>query len=86
MFICFQPDGTVEPFMDSLVRTKSISDMFSVQLCGIGYVDPNPDKMVGGTVVSSFVCPFSCVPLLKDVDRDKLYLPNYFSGVPNYFS
>lgn len=47
-----QPDGTVEPFMDSLVRTQAISNVFSVQLCGIGYIKPNPNKTVGGSVVN----------------------------------
>ncbi|KAL0173526.1 hypothetical protein M9458_029494, partial [Cirrhinus mrigala] len=36
-FCVFQPDETLEPFFDSLLRQTSVPDVFSLQLCGAGF-------------------------------------------------
>lgn len=64
-----QPDSSVEPFFNSLVRQLGIPDVFSLQMCGAGLaassvVDPAGGSLVsgrgggGGQMNISAVCPF----------------------------
>ncbi|XP_052804935.1 beta-secretase 1-like isoform X1 [Mya arenaria] len=46
-----RPDSSIEPYFDSLVKDGKFPNFFGVQLCGLGYISPNPDKMTGGSIV-----------------------------------
>lgn len=52
-FSVFQPDETLEPFFDSLLRQTSVPDVFSLQLCGAGFTQNYSagSSTVGGSMV-----------------------------------
>lgn len=52
-FISFQPDETLEPFFDSLVRQTPVPNLFSLQLCGAGFTQNYSlgSATVGGSMV-----------------------------------
>ncbi|TRY59450.1 hypothetical protein DNTS_002175 [Danionella cerebrum] len=54
-----RPDETLEPFFDSLLKQTSISDIFSLQLCGSGFSHNNSDgsSSVGGSMIIGGVDP-----------------------------
>lgn len=56
-FSVFQPDETLEPFFDSLLRQTSVPDMFSLQLCGAGFTQNYSagSSTVGGSMVRAAV-------------------------------
>lgn len=50
-----QPDDTLEPFFNSLVKQTRVPNIFSLQLCGAGF-SPNESEAlasVGGSMVSA---------------------------------
>lgn len=51
--IFLQPDETLEPFFDSLVRQTSVPNIFSLQLCGAGFTQNYSlgSATVGGSMV-----------------------------------
>lgn len=53
-----QPDESLEPFFDSLVRQTSIPDLFSLQLCGAGFTQnySQGSAAVGGSMVGKTPC------------------------------
>lgn len=48
-----QPDETLEPFFDSLVRQTPVPNLFSLQLCGAGFTQNYSlgSATVGGSMV-----------------------------------
>lgn len=48
-----QPDETLEPFFDSLIRQTSVPNLFSLQLCGAGFTKNY--SLGGATVGGSMV-------------------------------
>lgn len=48
-----QPDDSLEPFFDSLVKQTRVPNIFSLQLCGTAYPikDSNVSASVGGSMV-----------------------------------
>ena len=63
LFVSFQPDSTVEPFFDTLVREGQVENIFAMQLCGSNPMNntkaaasPHPnDAEVTGTLVGIIV-------------------------------
>lgn len=51
-----QPDPSVEPFFDSLVKQTGIPDVFSLQMCGAGLSASTGTNTADGSLVS-----FSCL-------------------------
>lgn len=51
--VSLQPDETLEPFFDSLVRQTSVPNIFSLQLCGAGFTQNYSlgSATVGGSMV-----------------------------------
>lgn len=47
-----QPDSSVTPFFDSLVRQLGIADVFSLQMCGAGLSASGAANSAGGSLVS----------------------------------
>ncbi|CDQ89380.1 unnamed protein product [Oncorhynchus mykiss] len=47
-----QPDSSVEPFFNSVVRQTGIPDVFSLQMCGAGLSDSTTADPAGGSLVS----------------------------------
>lgn len=52
-FSPLQPDEKLEPFFDSLVRQTNVPNLFSLQLCGVGYTQNYSlgSATVGGSMV-----------------------------------
>lgn len=48
-----QPDSSVEPFFNSMVRQLGIPDIFSLQMCGAGLSASSTADPAGGSLVSS---------------------------------
>lgn len=46
-----RPDSSVEPLFDTMVKNRMARNVFSVQLCGLGYFSPNPNNTVGGSLI-----------------------------------
>lgn len=53
LFLSLQPDETLEPFFDSLVRQTPVPNLFSLQLCGAGFTQNYSlgSATVGGSMV-----------------------------------
>ena len=51
--LSLQPDETLEPFFDSLVRQTPVPNLFSLQLCGAGFTQNYSlgSSTVGGSMV-----------------------------------
>lgn len=51
---CPQPDDSLEPFFDSLVKQTRVPNLFSLQLCGAGFPLNQSEVLasVGGSMVS----------------------------------
>lgn len=49
-----QPDDSLEPFFDSLVKQTHVPNLFSLQLCGAGFPLNQSEVLasVGGSMVS----------------------------------
>lgn len=49
-----QPDDSLEPFFDSLVKQTHVPNLFSLQLCGAGFPLNQSEALasVGGSMVS----------------------------------
>lgn len=47
-----QPDSSVEPFFDSVVKQLGIPDVFSLQMCGAGLSGSSAADPPGGSLVS----------------------------------
>uniref|UniRef100_A0A803SR11 Peptidase A1 domain-containing protein n=1 Tax=Anolis carolinensis TaxID=28377 RepID=A0A803SR11_ANOCA len=49
-----QPDDSLEPFFDSLVKQTRVPNVFSLQLCGAGFLPNDTEALasVGGSMVS----------------------------------
>ena len=47
-----QPDSSVEPFFNSVVRQTGIPDIFSLQMCGAGVSAGGATDPPGGSLVS----------------------------------
>ncbi|MGH0184181.1 UNVERIFIED_CONTAM: hypothetical protein FKN15_014375 [Acipenser sinensis] len=58
-----QPDSSVEPFFDSVVRQTGIPDMFSLQMCGAGLSASSTWDPLGGGLVSEIRCCRQCFTL-----------------------
>lgn len=54
----FQPDSSVEPLFDAIVRNGIVNDMFSMQLCGNKFNGTAQGVLVGGTSLSQFLVSF----------------------------
>uniref|UniRef100_A0AAQ5ZJ83 Beta-secretase 1 n=1 Tax=Amphiprion ocellaris TaxID=80972 RepID=A0AAQ5ZJ83_AMPOC len=54
-----RPDETLEPFFDSLVRQTSVTNLFSLQLCGAGFTQNYSlgSATVGGSMIIGGVDP-----------------------------
>ncbi|XP_045209732.2 beta-secretase 1-like [Mercenaria mercenaria] len=52
-----RPDSSVEPLFDTMVRLGQSKNIFSVQLCGLGYFSPNPNNTVGGSLILGGTAP-----------------------------
>ncbi|XP_060554627.1 beta-secretase 1-like [Ruditapes philippinarum] len=52
-----RPDSSVEPLFDTMVHDRQSSNIFSVQLCGLGYFSPNPTNKVGGSLIFGSTSP-----------------------------
>lgn len=48
-----QPDSSVEPFFNSVVKQLGIPDIFSLQMCGAGLSASSTADPAGGSLVSS---------------------------------
>ena len=46
-----QPDSSIEPFMDSLIRDGGVENFFTMVLCGKGFNLSDPDGDLGGSLV-----------------------------------
>lgn len=53
VFPVSQPDSSVEPFFNSVVRQTGIPDVFSLQMCGVGMSASTTADPAGGSLVSS---------------------------------
>lgn len=49
----YQPDSSVEPFFNSVVKQLGIPDVFSLQMCGAGLSASSTADPAGGSLVSS---------------------------------
>ncbi|XP_023669472.1 beta-secretase 2 [Paramormyrops kingsleyae] len=55
--ILAQPDSSVEPFFDSLVRQTSIPDVFSLQMCGAGIAAGSTVDRAAGSLIMGGIEP-----------------------------
>lgn len=53
LFSLNQPDSSVEPFFNSVVKQLGIPDIFSLQMCGAGLSASSTTDPLGGSLVSS---------------------------------
>lgn len=51
VFFSSQPDPSVEPFFNSVVRQTGIPDVFSLQMCGAGVSASTTADPAGGSLV-----------------------------------
>ena len=50
--VFLQPDSSVQPFFDSMIKTYGIQNLFSMQLCGTVFKQMNDsDLNMGGSLV-----------------------------------
>ncbi|XP_062408899.1 beta-secretase 1 [Sardina pilchardus] len=69
-----RPDETLEPFFDSLVRQTNVPDLFSLQLCGVGYTQNyslgratvGGSMIIGGTDPSLYVGDLWYTPIRRE--------------------
>uniref|UniRef100_A0A673GE14 Beta-secretase 2-like n=1 Tax=Sinocyclocheilus rhinocerous TaxID=307959 RepID=A0A673GE14_9TELE len=57
VFFFSQPDPSVEPFFNSVVRQTSIPDVFSLQMCGAGVSASTTADPAGGSLIMGGVEP-----------------------------
>lgn len=61
-----QPDNSLEPFFDSLVKQTQVANIFSLQLCGTSFPTNDSETLasVGGSMVRACgqeASPLSCL-------------------------
>ncbi|KAH0623395.1 hypothetical protein JD844_031668 [Phrynosoma platyrhinos] len=54
-----RPDDTLEPFFDSLVKQTQVPNIFSLQLCGAGFLPNDTEALasVGGSIIIGGIDP-----------------------------
>ena len=51
LIVFSQPDSSIEPFMDSLIREGGVENYFTMVLCGKGFNLSDPEGDLGGSLV-----------------------------------
>ena len=77
LIVFSQPDSSIEPFMDSLIREGGIENYFTMVLCGKGFNLSDPEGDLGGSLVCVFNVPVLVKRLLSIKDTE-ITRPRYY--------